>query len=111
MNVKIRTHGLKRSHNLNNHIRSRLYFVLSRYGRKIRGIEVALSNVNGSRAESEIKCLITIKLDHFQSIVVHYTAPDTYEAVDNCSKRAKRELEKHLNHIRKQQRSPYHRYA
>ncbi len=111
MNIKTQCRGFKLSLALHDHVKSRIYLVLGRYSSKIRQVEVTLLDVNGPKGGVDKKCLITLRLNHFKSIVVQETSEDMYFSINNCAQRARRAVERHYNRMRDMHRKPHHGYA
>jgi ribosome-associated translation inhibitor RaiA len=81
---------------LENHVHKRLDFTLSRAGRRVRSVDVRLSDINGPRGGIDKRCLIEIRLDDLPIVVVDDTQADLYTAIDRAATRAGRTVMRRL---------------
>jgi ribosome-associated translation inhibitor RaiA len=75
--------------------------MLSRYESKIISINVSLFDINGPKGGEDKCCKIVIKINGASSIVVEEIAEDLYDAINTCSRRARRSVKRQLSiHVR-----------
>ena len=108
MKINIQSRGFKLSKASYGRVKSKLYRVLNRYDNRIRHAEITLSDVNGPKGGEDMKCLINIRVNKSKSIVVQETAVDIYDAINSCTQRVKRVVERHFVRTRRisRRRSP-----
>ena len=87
-------------------IEEKIKFALSRYGQRIRVIEISLKDINGPRGGVDKQCVIKMKINQFKTLVVDDISADGYEAITACTQKAKRRIERHFGRSRSQQRRP-----
>lgn len=75
---------------LEQHVRTRLFFALERFASRITDLVVRLDDVNGPRGGRDIRCRIDVRLRGTRKLQVESRAGDAAEAVDRAAGRAKR---------------------
>lgn len=106
MHIKIHSKDFSITPAINEFINDKIKFALSRYGTRIRVIEISLKDINGPRGGVDKQCVIKMKVNQFKTLVVDDVSADAYEAITACTQRAKRRIERHFNRSRAQQRKP-----
>jgi putative sigma-54 modulation protein len=96
MRMTIQSRGFSMTDALENHVQKRLDFTLSRGGRRVRSVDVRLSDLNGPRGGVDKRCLIEIRLHDLPVVVVEDTQPDLYTAIDRAATRAGRTVMRRL---------------
>ena len=81
---------------LEGHVHKRLCFTLSRGSSHIRRVDVTLSDLNGPRGGIDKRCLVQIRLDGLQPVVVQDVQSDLYSAIDRAAGRAGRTVMRRL---------------
>jgi putative sigma-54 modulation protein len=96
MLVYIQTRHFDLTPELSDYVESKIRLMLGRYKNKIMTVNVSLSDINDPRGGEDKCCKIIIKPENIPSIVVKETASDIYDAVNRCSHRAKRIVNRNL---------------
>lgn len=94
MQILIRTNGFSLSSSLGNFIYNRAGVNFSRFGATIRKVEVYVADENGPKGGVDKTCVIKIKLDQSNEIVVKDVQDDLYIAIQRAVTRAKQALTK-----------------
>lgn len=92
MQVFIRSKGFPITNALDNHIQSRIDFILPRFNDAIRKIEVFIGDENGPRGGVDKYCVVRIKTHQHSEVVVKDIADDLYIAIASALARAKQSL-------------------
>jgi ribosomal subunit interface protein len=101
MLVNIQSRHFSLSEALSKYVKSKVQIMLSRYDSKVNSINVSLFDINGPKGGEDKCCKIIIKINGASSIVVQETAEDLYDAINTCSRRARRALKRQLSiHVR-----------
>lgn len=101
MLVNIQSRHFSLSVALSKYVKSKIQIMLSRYESKIISINVSLFDINGPKGGEDKCCKIIIKINGYSSIVVQETAEDLYDAINSCSRRARRAVKRQLSiHVR-----------
>ncbi len=82
---------------LSNYVESKVRLMLGRYKNKIVKISVSLSDINGPKGGEDKCCKIIVKPESTSSIVVQETAANMYDAINSCSHRVKRTVNRSLS--------------
>ena len=72
------------------HVRKRLDFLLGRGLRRIRRVDVMLSDLNGPRGGVDKRCQIRVSLDGLRAVIIEDVQSDLYMAIDRAAGRASR---------------------
>jgi ribosomal subunit interface protein len=96
MQIEIQSRDFSLTDALENHVHKRLEFTLARGGRKVRRVEVRLSDLNGPRGGVDKRCLIEVRLDGLPVVVVEDIQSDLYTAIDRAATRAGRTVMRRL---------------
>ena len=100
MQILIRAKGFPITEEINNHIRGRIYLMLSRFSGVIRKIEVYLADENGPKGGIDKACVVRIKTDQHSELVVKDIQADLYASVGRVLARAKQSLTRHIKRAR-----------
>jgi putative sigma-54 modulation protein len=101
MLVNIQSRHFLLSAALSKYVKSKIQIMLSRYESKIISINVSLFDINGPKGGEDKCCKIVIKINGASSIVVEEIAEDLYDAINTCSRRARRSVKRQLSiHVR-----------
>jgi putative sigma-54 modulation protein len=101
MLVHIQSRHFSLSTALNNYVKTKLQVMLGRYEAKIISINVSLFDINGPKGGEDKCCKIVVKINGASSIVMQETAVYLYDAINTCSRRARRAVKRQLSvHIR-----------
>jgi len=101
MLVNIQSRHFSLSEALSKYVKSKVQIMMSRYESKINSINVSLFDINGPKGGEDKCCKIIIKINGASSIVVQETAEDLYDAINTCSRRARRVVKRQLSvHVR-----------
>ncbi|MFT6310071.1 MAG: ribosomal subunit interface protein [Porticoccus sp.] len=97
MIVNIQARHFDLTPELKSYVESKIRLMMSRYKNKIIKISVSLSDVNGPKGGEDRCCKIVINPENIPSIVVQETAASMVEAVNICTHRAKRIVNRNLS--------------
>jgi len=78
------------------HIHEKMQSIKQRYGHKISVADVRLFDVNGPKGGDDMRCRIVLKPRGNNEIVVQDTSANMYEAINRCTHRIKRHIERSL---------------
>ena len=81
---------------IENRVRERLWFTLSRITQRVRRVLVTLSDLNGPRGGIDKRCLIEVRLNARRKIIIEDVQPDLYTAIDRATGRAARTVMRRL---------------
>lgn len=104
MNLKLRSRKVHVTQELRRHIETRLAFALARFGHRVRGILVHLSDVNGPRGGEDIHCRVEALLSPGGSLQIEETSCDPFQAVARASNRMSQRLGRHLKRVQSRRR-------
>ena len=96
MLISIQCRGFDLTEALQEHVHKRLGFTLSRASSEVRRVDVTLSDLNGPRGGIDKRCLVQIRLDGLQPVVVEDVQSDLYSAIDRAAGRAGRTVMRRL---------------
>ena len=97
MLVNIQSRHFSLSTALSKYVKSKIQIMQSRYESKIISINVSLFDINGPKGGEDKCCKIVIKINGASSIVVQQTAEDLYNAINTCSRRARRAVKRQIS--------------
>ncbi len=101
MLINIQSRHFSLSGALSQYVKAKIQIMLSRYESKVVSINVSLFDINGPKGGEDKCCKIIIKINGANSIVVQETAEDLYDAINTCSRRARRVVKRQFSiHIR-----------
>ena len=90
MKIAIRCSGFSLTSAIAGRVRKRLDFLLGRGFRRLRRVDVTLSDLNGPRGGVDKRCQIKISLDGLRPVVIEDVQSDLYTAIDRAAGRASR---------------------
>ncbi|MGH1486786.1 MAG: HPF/RaiA family ribosome-associated protein [Cellvibrionaceae bacterium] len=96
MYILVHANGLKMTNSLNEHIKNRIEFALSRFSGLITKIVVSVADENGPKGGVDKTCTVRIKTDQLSELIVKDTETDIYVAVGRAIARSKQSLTRHL---------------
>lgn len=108
MQIAIQADGFHLTEALEQHIHDRLRFAFSKVAGRVRRVLVTLADINGPRGGVDKRCLIEVRVDGQQSLVVQDVQADMYAAIDRAAGRASRTLLRRLS-LRVKRRRLYRR--
>ena len=97
MLVHIQSRHFSLSAALNKYVKTKLQVMLGKYEAKIISLNVSLFDINGPKGGEDKCCKIIVKINGTSSIVVQETAADLYDAINTCSRRARRAVKRQLS--------------
>ena len=97
MLVHIQSRHFSLSAALNKYVKTKLQVMLGRYEAKIISLNVSLFDINGPKGGEDKCCKIIVKINGTSSIVLQETAVDLYDAINTCSRRARRAVKRQLS--------------
>jgi ribosome-associated translation inhibitor RaiA len=90
MKIGIQCRGFTLTSAIAGHVRKRLDFLLGRGLRRLRRVDVTLSDLNGPRGGIDKRCLIRVGIDGLRPVVIEDVQSDLYLAIDRAAGRASR---------------------
>jgi ribosomal subunit interface protein len=96
MRIAVQTRGFSLTEALENHVRRRIGFTLTRAASRVRRVDVRLSDLNGPRGGVDKRCLVEVRLDGLPVVVVEDVQSDLYTAIDRAAGRAARAVMRRL---------------
>jgi putative sigma-54 modulation protein len=96
IHIHIQSRQFSLSSALREYVQSKVRVMIGRYETKIIRIDVSLFDINGPRGGEDKCCKIITKATGMTSIVVQETAVDMYDAINLCSRRARRAVKRQL---------------
>jgi ribosome-associated translation inhibitor RaiA len=96
MQITIHARGFQLTDAIENRVRERLWFTLSRITQRVRRVLVTLSDLNGPRGGIDKRCLIEVRLNARRKIIIEDVQPDLYTAIDRATGRAARTVMRRL---------------
>ena len=99
MNIDIRTQGFPLTRKIKALIRRRFETALPGDNRRIRRVEVTLSDINGPRGGIDKRCQFNVTLAGTSNVVVKETSGDMYSAITRAAQRTGRNLMKRINKL------------
>ena len=104
MQIAIQCRGFEITGAIEDHVRKRFGFTLGRGAGQIQRVEVTLSDLNGPRGGVDKRCLVQVRLDGLQPVVISDVQSDLYSAIDRAAGRAGRTVMRRLELNSRQQR-------
>lgn len=96
MRIAIQSRDFSLTEALEHHVHKRLDFTLARGARKVRRVDVRLSDLNGPRGGVDKRCQIEVRLEGLPVVVVEDIQSDLYTAIDRAASRAGRTVMRRL---------------
>jgi putative sigma-54 modulation protein len=90
MKIGIQCRGFSLTSAIAGHVHKRLDFLLGRGIRRLRRVDVTLSDLNGPRGGVDKRCLIKVSIDGLRPVVIEDVQSDLYMAIDRAAGRASR---------------------
>ena len=90
MKTGIQCRGFSLTSAIAGHVRKRLDFLLGRGLRRLRRVQVTLSDLNGPRGGVDKRCQIKVSLVGLRPVIIEDVQPDLYTAIDRAASRAAR---------------------
>lgn len=110
MKVGIQCRGFSLSSALAGHVRKRFDFLFGRGMRRLRRVDVTLSDVNGPLGGVDKRCLVKVSVDGLRPVVVEDIQPDLYTAIDRAADRASRTIARRMALHYNQRRVEFQRW-
>lgn len=105
MHILIRSKGFPMTEAIDNYVRSRVNFILSRFGNVVKKVEAFVSDINGPKGGIDKACLVKIKTDQRSELIIKGLEADLYTAINRALSRAKQSLKRHTQQARKLRRN------
>ena len=90
MKIGIQCRGFSLTSAITGYVHKRLGFLLGRGIRRLRRVDVTLSDLNGPRGGIDKRCLIKVSLDGLRPVVIEDVQSHLYMAIDRAAGRASR---------------------
>jgi putative sigma-54 modulation protein len=90
MKIGMQCRGFSLTSAIAGHVRKRLDFLLGRGFRRLRRVDVTMSDLNGPRGGVDKRCRIKVSIDGLRPVVVEDIQSDLYTAIDRAAGRASR---------------------
>ncbi len=97
MKIGIQCRGFSLTSAIAGHVRKRLDFLLGRGIRRLRRVDVTLSDTNGPRGGIDKRCQIKVSLDGLRPVVIEDVQADLYMAIDRAAGRASRTVVRRIS--------------
>jgi putative sigma-54 modulation protein len=97
MKIGIQCRGFSLTSAIAGHVRKRLDFLLGRGIRRLRRVDVTLSDTNGPRGGVDKRCQIKVSLDGLRPVVIEDVQTDLYMAIDRAASRASRTVVRRIS--------------
>lgn len=104
MKVEVRFPGLEHSEAVCEHAMRRAQFQLSRFGREVTEVVVRLSDVNGPRGGTDLRCQVSVRGPRIGTWTMHGIAGDAYSGIDVTLSRMARSIARELDRARDMER-------
>jgi len=96
MKIGIQCRGFSLTGAIAGQVKKRLDFLFRGGIRRLRRVDVTLSDLNGPRGGVDKRCLIKVSLDGLRPVVIEDVQPDLYLAIDRAAGRASRTVVRRL---------------
>ena len=90
MRIHVRSRGFELTDALRAHVERRLLFALSRFGRRLRSVQLHMDDVNGPRGGADKRCQIVARLAPWGKVRVQELDGDLYAAISRAADRLDR---------------------
>lgn len=104
MRLELRAEGLPLTEALREFVERKLRSALGRFGHRLRGVRVRLTDVNGPRGGADIHCVIHARLSPGGTLTIEEKRSDAFAAVAHASARAGRGLARRLERLQSRRR-------
>jgi len=99
MKVEVRAEGVHVSQPLREFIERKLRFALGRFGQRIHGVRVRLTDVNGPKNGRDIQCHIQTNLSPGGVLKIEELREDPFSAVARAADRVSRRVARHMKRV------------
>lgn len=96
MQTDIQARGFSLTEALVNHVEKRIGFTFLNANSRVNRVLVRLSDLNGPRGGVDKCCLVEVRLERSQVVVVEDIQPDMYTAINRAIGRAARTVKRRL---------------
>lgn len=96
MKIGIQCRGFSLTGAIAGQVKKHLDFLFGGGIRRLRRVDVTLSDLNGPRGGVDKRCLIKVSLDGLRPVVIEDVQPDLYLAIDRAAGRASRTVVRRL---------------
>lgn len=110
MRIAIQCRGFSLTSAIAGRVRKRLDFLLGRGFKRLRCVDVTLSDLNGPRGGVDKRCLVKVSMDGLRPVVIEDIQPDLYMAIDRAVGRASRTVLRRLTLDNSKRRTDVKRY-
>ena len=90
MEIKLKSHGVRLSEELRQHIERRVYFGLRRFASRIRSLTIRLRDSNGPRGGVDQCCDVRVDVGLSHAVIVRERQENMFAAVALAVERAER---------------------
>ncbi len=97
MKLRLTTHGIELSADLDDYVRRRAHFSLGRFAGRIRSLSIRLADVNGPRGGIDKFCDIRVDVGLRQPVMVRERQASIHAAVAFAVERAERAVQRQLS--------------
>jgi ribosome-associated translation inhibitor RaiA len=97
MKMGIQCRGFSLTSAIAGRVRKRLDFLLGRGIRRLRRVDVTLSDTNGPRGGVDKRCQIKVSLDGLRPVIIEDVQTDLYTAIDRAAGRASRTVRRRIS--------------
>lgn len=102
MEIRLTARNVELSDDLREHIERRIYFALSRFGHRIRKVDVKVEDINGPRGGMDKRCSVIVRIAPGRRVAIEDSDSDILVAVDRAADRlgraVAREIDRQKNH-------------
>jgi ribosome-associated translation inhibitor RaiA len=97
MKLNIRSNSVDLSDEIRALIKLRVYFALSRFGPRISSTSVRIEDIHNDSKGIDQRCLIAIKVDRGDELIVEAVDTNVRAAISVASDRARKTVQRHLD--------------
>lgn len=90
MKIGIQCRGFSITGAIAGHVQKRLNFLLGHGIRRVRRVDVTLSDLNGPRGGVDKRCLVKVSIVGLRPVIIEDIQSDLYVAIDRAAGRASR---------------------
>jgi len=110
MKIGIQCRGFSLTSAIAGQVHKRLDFLLGRGIRRVRRVDVILSNLNGPHGGVDKRCLIKVSVDGLLPVIIEDVQTDLYVAIDRAAGRASRTVLRRMALDNSRHRAEAHRW-
>ncbi len=96
MKTGIQCRGFPLTRAIAAHVKKRLDFLFNGGIKRLRRVDVMLSDLNGPRGGIDKCCLIEVNVDGLRPVIIEDVQSDLYRAIDRAAGRASRTIARRL---------------